>query len=226
VRVPGRDFRKRRYILDQILVYGLNGWGGFHTHGKWVCIAAGDLLLIPTGTPTMLQVGPREPLSFRFIRLDYDWAGDYETRPVNSLTTEARRYPWHTPAALRELTLPRKINLRDDPRVPLLFDRVIREAEEKARGWELMVRAALMQLLAIVHRRARMEGASRLAAVVSGTGAARARVHGDKRRPAVDARRDREGGAPEQTAFLPRVSPNRWGSAAALSDAAAACVWR
>jgi|GEM_PF-3255213 len=154
VRVPPGYFRKRRYIFDQIFVYGLSGWGEFHIRGKWVRIADGDLLLIPAGTPTMLRVGSREPLWFRFIRFDYDWAGDYETRPMDSLTREARRYPWRTPPAPRELKLPRKINVRDDPRVPLLFDRVIREAEEKAPGYELMTRAGLMELLAIVHRRA------------------------------------------------------------------------
>lgn len=155
VRVPVRYFRKRRYIFDQIFVYALNGWGEFHIRGKWVRIAAGDLLLIPAGTPTMLRVGPREPLWFRFIRFDYDWAGDYEVRPMDSLTAKARRYRSCTPAAPSGLKLPRRINVRDDPRVPLLFDRVIREAEEKAPGYELMTRAGLMELLAIVNRRAR-----------------------------------------------------------------------
>jgi AraC-like DNA-binding protein len=153
VRVPAGYFRKRRYIFDQILLYVLNGGAEFHIRGKRVRIAAGDLLLIPAGTPTTLRVGPREPMWFRFIRFDYDWAGDYETRPMDSLTPEARRYPSRTPAAPHGLKLPRKINVRDDPRVPLLFDRVIREAEEKAPGYELMVRAGLMELLAIVHRR-------------------------------------------------------------------------
>jgi AraC-like DNA-binding protein len=146
-------FRKRRYIFDQIFVYVLNGWGEFHIRGKWVRVSAGDLLLVPAGTPTMLRTGPREPMWFRFIRFDYDWAGDYETRPMDSLTPAARRYPWRTPPAPTKLKLPRKTNVGDDPRVPLLFDRVIHEAETKAPGYELMVRAGLMELLAIVHRR-------------------------------------------------------------------------
>jgi AraC-like DNA-binding protein len=153
VRVPVGYFRKRRYIFDQIFVYVLDGWGEFHIRNKWVRLSAGDLLLIPAGTPTMLRTGDREPMWFRFIRFDYDWAGDYETRPMDSLTAESRRYRWRTPAAPRELKLPRKINMADDPRVPLLFDRVIHEAETKAPGYELMVRAGLMELLAIVRRR-------------------------------------------------------------------------
>ena len=153
VRVPTGYFRKRRYIFDQIFVYALSGWGEFQIQGKWVRIAAGDLLLIPAGTPTMLRTGDREPLWFRFIRFDYDWAGDYETRPMDSLTPRARRHPWRTPPAPRELKLPRKINMAADPRVALLFDRVIHEAETKAPGYELMVRAGLMELLAMVHRR-------------------------------------------------------------------------
>jgi AraC-like DNA-binding protein len=154
VRVPTGYFRKRRYIFDQIFVYALSGWGEFQIRGKWLRIGAGDSLLIPAGTPTMLRTGDREPLWFRFIRFDYDWAGDYETRPMDSLTTAARRYPWRTPPAPAKLTLPRKINAADDPRVALLFDRVIHEAETKAPCYELMVRAGLMELLAIVHRRA------------------------------------------------------------------------
>ncbi|MCX6906718.1 MAG: AraC family transcriptional regulator [Verrucomicrobia bacterium] len=155
VRVPTGYFRKRRYIFDQILVYVLSGWGEFQIRGKWVRISAGDLLLIPAGTPTMLRTGDREPMCFRFIRFDYDFAGDYEVRPMDSLTPKARRYPWRTPAAPRELRLPRKINVADDPRVAMLFDRVIHEAETKAPGYELMVRAGLMELLAIVHRHSR-----------------------------------------------------------------------
>lgn len=153
VRVPVNYYRKRRYIFDQIFVYVLDGWGEFHIGGKWVRVAAGDLLLVPAGTPTMLRTGGREPMWFRFIRFDYDFAGDYEARPMDSLTPEARRYPARTPPAPPELRLPRKINIRDDPRVPLLFDRVIRETEAKAPGYELMVRACLMELLTIVHRR-------------------------------------------------------------------------
>ena len=153
VRVPTGYFRKRRYIFDQIFVHVLNGWGEFHICNKWVRISAGDLLLIPAGTPTMLRTGDREPMWFRFIRFDYDWAGDYQARPMDSLTAAARRYPWRTPAAPRELKLLRKLHVADDPRVPLLFDRVIHEAELKAPGYELMVRAGLMELLAIVHRR-------------------------------------------------------------------------
>ena len=72
---------------------------------------------------------------------------------MDSLTPEARRYPMRAPPAPKGLKLPLKINVKDDPRVPLLFDRVIREAEEKPPGYELMVRACLMELLAIVHRR-------------------------------------------------------------------------
>lgn len=153
VRVPTGYFRKRRYIFDQIFVYVLSGWGEFQIRGKWFRIAAGDLLLVPAGTPTMLRTGEREPMWFRFIRFDYDFAGDYEVRPMDSLTPEARRYPSRTPVAPPGLKLPRKINVRDDARVPLLFDRVIRETEEKAPGYELMVRACLMELLAIIHRR-------------------------------------------------------------------------
>jgi len=118
-----------------------------------VRIAAGDLLLIPAGTPTMLRTGDQEPLWFRFIRFDYDWAGDYETRPMDSLTPAARRYRWRTPPAPRQLKLSRKLHVADDPRVARIFDRVIREAEAKAPGYELMVRAGLMELLAIIHRR-------------------------------------------------------------------------
>ncbi len=153
VRVPVGYFRKRRYIFDQIFVYVLSGWGEFQIRGKWVRIVAGDLLLVPAETPTMLRTGEREPLWFRFVRFDYDFAGDYEVRPMDSLTAKARRYRSHTPAAPRGLKLARKINVCDDPRVALLFDRVIREAEEKAPGYELMVRGCLMELLAIVHRR-------------------------------------------------------------------------
>ena len=153
VRVPTGYFRKRRYIFDQIFVYVLSGWGEFQIRGKWVRIAAGDLLLVPARTPTMLRTGEREPLWFRFIRFDYDFAGDYEVRPMDSLTSKARRYLSRTPSAPPGLKLPRKINVRDDSRVALLFDRVIREAEEKAPGYELMVRAGLMELLAIIHRR-------------------------------------------------------------------------
>lgn len=153
VRVPTGYFRRRRYIFDQILVCALSGWGEFHIRGKWVRVAAGDLLLIPAGTPTMLRTGDREPMWFRFIRFDYDWAGDYETRPMDSLAPAARRYPWRTPPAPRGLKLPRSVRVADDPRVALLFDRVIHEAETKAPGYELMVRAGLMELLVIVHRR-------------------------------------------------------------------------
>ncbi|MCX7826291.1 MAG: AraC family transcriptional regulator [Verrucomicrobiae bacterium] len=153
VRVPVNYFRKRRYIFDQIFVYVLNGWGEFHIRGKWVRVSAGDLMLIPAGTPTMLRTGPREPMWFRFMRFDYDFAGDYEQRPMDSLTPSARRYRWRTPPAPAKLKLPLKINVADDPRVPLLFDRVIHEAETKAPGYELMVRAGLMELLTIIHRR-------------------------------------------------------------------------
>ena len=153
VRVPVNYFRKRRYIFDQIFVYVLRGWGEFQIRNKWVRISAGDLLLIPSGTPTMLRTGEREPLWFRFIRFDYDWAGDYEVRPMDSLTPAARRYRSRTPPAPQGLKLPRKISIADDPRVPLLFDRVIHETELKAPGYELMVRTCLMELLAIVHRR-------------------------------------------------------------------------
>lgn len=155
VRVPTGYFRKRRYIFDQIFVYVLSGWGEFQIRGKWTRISAGDLLLIPAGTTTMMRTGDREAMWFRFIRFDYDWAGDYETRPMDSLTRKARRYRWRTPTAPRELKLPRKVNIADDPRVALIFDRVIHEAETKAPGYELMVRAGLMELLAIVHRRNR-----------------------------------------------------------------------
>ncbi|MBI5686029.1 MAG: helix-turn-helix transcriptional regulator [Verrucomicrobia bacterium] len=153
VRVPTGYFRKRRYIFDQILVYVLSGWGEFQIRGKWVHIGAGDLLLIPAGTPTMMRTGDREPMWFRFMRFDYDFVGDYEQRPMDSLTPASRRYRWRTPAAPPGLKLPRKINIADDPRVALIFDRVIHEAETKAPGYELMVRAGLMELLAIVHRR-------------------------------------------------------------------------
>jgi len=151
--VPVNYFRKRRYIFDQIFIYVLSGWAEFQIRGKWIRSGAGDLFLIPAGTPTMLRTGAREPLWFRFIRFDYDWAGDYEARPMDSLTAKARRYPSRTPPSPTGLKLPRKLNLRDDPRVSLLFDRVIRETEVKAPGYELMVRACLMELLAIVHRR-------------------------------------------------------------------------
>ena len=153
VRVPTGYFRKRRYIFDQIFVYVLNGWGEFQIGGEWVRVSTGELLLVPAGTPTVLRTGDQEPMWFRFIRFDYDWAGDYEERPMDSLTAEARRYASRTPSAPTELKLPFKIKLDDDPRVPLLFDRVIRETEEKAPGYELMARACLMELLVLVHRR-------------------------------------------------------------------------
>ena len=155
VRVPTGYFRKRRYIFDQIFVYVLSGWGEFQIRNKWIRASAGDLMLIPAGTPTMLRIGDRESMWFRFIRFDYDWAGDYETRPMDSLTPKARRYPWRTPAPPKELRLPLKIHVADDPRIPVLFDRVIQEVETKAPGYELMVRAGLMELLAILHRRSR-----------------------------------------------------------------------
>ena len=153
VRVPPGYFRKRRYIFDQIFIYVLSGWAEFFVRNKWVRVSAGDLYLIPAGTPTMLRTGDREPMWFRFIRFDYDWAGDYQTRPMDSLAAAARRYPWRTPNAPAALKLPRKIHIADDPRVPLLFDRIIHAAEMKAPGYELMVRAGLMELLALLHRR-------------------------------------------------------------------------
>lgn len=153
VHVPVGYCRKRRYIFDNIFVYVLGGSAEYQVGDRWLTLSTGDLLLVPAGVPTVLRTGEQDPLWFRFMRFDFDFAGDYEARPMDSLAPKARRYQSRTPAAPPELKLPCKINLRDDPRVPLLFDRVIHETEVKAPGYELMVRAGLMELLAIVHRR-------------------------------------------------------------------------
>lgn len=153
IRLPPAYAREWLSIYEQALIYVLDGQAEFRMGGKKLRIVPGDLLLVPAGTPTMLCTGKDAPVWLRFMRFDYDFAGDYDVRPLNSLETEAHGYRCHTPPAPPSLKLPRRMNVRDDPRVALLFDSAICEVEEKAPGYELMVRAYLMQLLTIIHRR-------------------------------------------------------------------------
>ncbi|MCX6900144.1 MAG: AraC family transcriptional regulator [Verrucomicrobia bacterium] len=153
LRLPPNYSRGQHHIFEHLFIFVVDGYAEYRVGRRSWHLSPGDLLLVPPGVVTAARTGNENPMRYRFIRFDFDFVGDYDRRPMNSLESGAGRYPKRTPPMPARLRLPRKINIRDDPRVALLFDRVILETEAKEPGYELFVRASLMELIAIVHRR-------------------------------------------------------------------------
>lgn len=145
--------RAPHHIFEHLFVYVLGGHADYSVGGHMWRLGKGDLLLVPPRVPTSIRTGAKDPLWYRFIRFDLAFYDDYERRPMNSREPGARRVRRRTAALPPGMRLLRRVNVSDDSRVPLLFDRVIHEAERKSPGYELMVRACLMELLGLLHRR-------------------------------------------------------------------------
>jgi hypothetical protein len=135
--------RSRHHIFEHLLIYVLGGSAEYWVGRRVWHLGPGDLLLVPPRAPTVVRTGNVNPMWYRFIRFDFDFQGDYDRRPMNSRETGASSYRLRTTPIPPGMRLPRKINIGDDPRVALLFERVIRETEAKAAGYELIVRAGL-----------------------------------------------------------------------------------
>ena len=153
LRLPANYSRPEHFIYDHLFVYVLGGHADYRVGDRNWQLGPGDLLLVPPGAPTTVRTGDHHPMWYRFIRFDFDFAGDYERRPMNSREPGARRHAVRNTTLPAGLRLPRKLQIGHDLRVPLLFDRAISEMERKEPGYELMVRTALMELIALVHRK-------------------------------------------------------------------------
>ena len=151
---PG--FRRLPYfIYEHEFVHVLSGQASYRVGRTTHVLVPGDLLLIPPAVFTESWNDGQEPMRYQFVHFDFLYRGDYSKKPVRGhrrTATEMAKIGKRLQVT-PPLTLPTKLNLTGDDRLRLLFDRIIDEVARKKPGYELVIKACLLEMLAFLHRR-------------------------------------------------------------------------
>lgn len=151
---PG--FHRAPYsIPEHEFIHVLSGTAKYKIGPRIYPLAPGDLLLVPPGVMTQSWNKSDTPMYFQAVHFDFRFHGDYDALPIRFPTpSRASASRVHaTPDTVPPLRLPRKVRVAKYPQVRLLLDRIIREVAEKPPAYELAVKACLLELLALLHRR-------------------------------------------------------------------------
>ncbi len=151
---PG--FRRNPYfIYEHEFIYVVTGEARYQIGKTVYRLAPGDLLLVPPGVITSSWNDFAAPLRFLAVHFDFHFCGGYQSLPLRSTKRTASELSkiHKLPATAPTLLLPRKVNVANEPRVKLLFERMIAEVANKARGHELAAKACLLELLVFLQRR-------------------------------------------------------------------------
>lgn len=148
--------QQERILYDHLIEYIYDGKGQYVIQNETFQVSRGDVVLIPPGVVHNIEADSEYPFVRQSIHFDFSYVGGYDSMPLwEWFPDELQKDKIHpTPIFSKVFNLPLVSSMLHVPVIRPLLARLFREMYHKKSGYELAVKACMLDILLLIHRNA------------------------------------------------------------------------